>query len=218
MSGIVFVLDGAGAAGFTPKVLRKSLAVLPYEVNHFYWATGYGLISDLTDRKNIEKKALELSAAITEYRQNNENGRVFVIAKSAGTMVALRALAQVEAHAVERVVLMSPAVSKDFVLVDALKAVKNEMVSFWSPIDLFFLGLGTSVFGTADGIRGKGAGVCGFQLPADLSASEDYSKLRQIKWTPSMARCGHFGDHWGNSMPPFVDRYIVPLFLENSQT
>lgn len=216
MSGIVFVLDGAGAAGFTPKVLRKSLSVLPYEVNHFYWATGFGLISDLTDRKNIEQKAQELSVAITDYRKKNEQNRVFIIAKSAGSMVALRALAQVEAHAVERVVLMSPAVSKDFELADALKAVKNEMVSFWSPIDLFFLGLGTSVFGTADGIRGRGAGVCGFQLPADLSLNEDYSKLRQIKWVPSMVKCGHFGDHWGNSMPPFVDRYIVPLFQETA--
>jgi pimeloyl-ACP methyl ester carboxylesterase len=211
--GIVFILDGAGASGFTPLVLKRSLAELPYEVQTFRWGTGYmRIISDLTNRENIQRKSDELTHSIQQYKIKNETHRIYVIAKSAGTVVALRALSQLPEHTVEKAILLSPAVSPQFPLSDALRAVRHELVSFWSPIDLFFLGFGTSVFGTADGVHTRGAGLVGFRIPEDGAATEaEYSKLRQIKWDPSMIKLMHLGDHSGNSMPPFVRRHIVPL-------
>jgi pimeloyl-ACP methyl ester carboxylesterase len=207
--GIVYVIDGAGGSGFTPLVFRRSLAKLPYEVKHFRWGTGYmRIINDLTDRENMQRKSDELRQSIEEYRLSNPTRRVYVIAKSAGTMIALRALSQLPEHTVERAILLSPAVSPEFDLSDALRAVRQDLVSFWSPNDHFFLNLGTSLFGTADGVYGKGAGLVGFAMP---ETNAHYSKLRQIKWDPSMMKLLHMGDHSGNSMPPFVDRHIVPL-------
>ena len=151
--GVVYVLDGAGGSNFTPWVLRRSLARLPYEVRHFRWGTGYmRIINDLTNRDNIARKSDELKRSIEEYKAQNGTHRIYVIAKSAGTAVALRALSQLPEHTVERAILMSPAVSPKFPLSPALRAVRHEIVSFWSPNDLLHLGLGTSLFGTADGV------------------------------------------------------------------
>lgn len=212
LQGIVYILDGAGGSGFTPLVYSKSLQRLPYAVEHFRWGTGYGrLLSDLTNRANIEAKAEELSEAINRYRLGNEGHKIFVIAKSAGTAVALKALANLEPKTVDRVILLSPAVSPTFPLDPVLDSVRKDVVSFWSPNDHFYLGWGTSTFGTADGVFCKGAGLIGF----DLSTTADGSKLRQVKWDPSMMLSLHFGDHSGNSMPPFVRKYVLPLLMED---
>lgn len=210
--GIVYLLDGAGGSGFTPVVYRMSLAKLPYEVTHFRWGTGYGrLLSDLTDRENMLKKSRELSSSIKEYRIKNEDKKIYVIAKSAGTAVALNALSEVGENTIERVILLSPAVSPKYPLLPVLKAVRQDVVSFWSPHDTFYLGWGTSTFGTADGIFGKGAGLTGFDVPDQHEEIHHYAKLRQIKWQPQMRRYLHFGDHSGNSMPPFVKEFVLPL-------
>ncbi len=37
------------------------------------------------------------------------------------------------------------------------------MVVFWSPLDVFFLGAGTCVFGTTDRVRTASAGLVGFR-------------------------------------------------------
>jgi hypothetical protein len=216
-SGVVFVVDGAGGSGFTPHVLRRSLSRLPYEVRHFRWGTGYGrILSDLTNRENIRQKASELSQSIAGYRRDDETrgNRVFVVAKSAGTAVALWALTELEPDTVDRAILLSPAVSPNFPLIRALPAVRNDLINFWSPNDIFFLGLGTSLFGTADGVYGKSAGLTGFASETcddNAVIASEYAKLRQIKWEPSMIKFLHLGTHAGNSMPPFVDNYIVPL-------
>jgi pimeloyl-ACP methyl ester carboxylesterase len=211
-TGIVYILDGAGGSGWTPLVLRRALADLPYDVHHFRWGRGYmRIISDLTNSENIQLRSRELADLIRDYRRRSGNRKVYVIAKSAGTMVALRALAQVEEESVERAILLSPAVSPGFPLSDSLRAVKRDLVSFWSPNDLFWLGLGTSLFGTADGVPCRAAGLVGFRVPDEQELPREYVKLRQIRWEPSMVRLLHLGGHAGNSMPPFLRKHVVPL-------
>jgi pimeloyl-ACP methyl ester carboxylesterase len=214
-NAVVFIIDGAGGSGFTPLVIRRALAGLPYKVEHFRWGTGYmRIISDLTNRTNMRQKSDELRSAIAGYRNENPHHRIYIVAKSAGTAVALNALAKLPEDTVDRVVLMSPAVSPSFPLVDSLRAVRGDVISFCSAADLLFLKVGTSLFGTADGIRGVAAGLRGFVVPEDSSLAHQYSKLHEIHWNPSMMKLMHFGDHSGNSMPLFVKQYILPLLLE----
>ena len=40
-------------------------------------------------------------------------------------------------------------------------SVRREVVVFWSPLDVFILGLGTLIFGTIDRVRTVGAGLVG---------------------------------------------------------
>ncbi|HEY9733830.1 MAG TPA: hypothetical protein V6C89_18110 [Drouetiella sp.] len=215
-TAVVYIIDGAGGSGFTPLVIRQALAGKPYRVKHFRWGTGYmRIISDLTDRKNMDRKSEELSSEIALYRDSNPEMQIYIVAKSAGTAVALNALARLPENSVDRVILMSPAVSPSFPLADSLHAVKGDVISFCSAADLLFLHVGTSIFGTADGVKGVGAGLRGFAKPSSESVAHQYSKLHEIHWEPSMIKLMHFGDHSGNSMPLFVNRYIVPLLLGN---
>lgn len=209
---VVYIIDGAGGSGFTPVIIRRVLTGMPYAVEHFRWGTGYmRILNDLTNRDNMRTKSDELGSTIAEYRRSNPDHRIYIVAKSAGTAIALNALSQLPENTVDRVILMSPAVSPQFPLIDALRAVRGDMISFCSARDVLFLHLGTSLFGTADGIKGKSAGLKGFVRPDDESLARQYAKLHEIHWEPSMMKLMHFGDHSGNSMPLFVDRYILPL-------
>jgi len=195
-----------------PFVLKRSLAKLPFEFLHFRWGKGYGhIISDLTDKEHMRKRATDLSSMISDYRLKNEDHRIYVVAKSAGTAVALMALSELPADTVDRAILLSPAVSPQFPLEKALRAVRRDLVSYWSPLDLFYLALGTSLFGTADGVYGKSAGLIGFAEPQGDQLDANYKKLRQVKWEPSMIRFLHPGTHFGTSMPPFIRTFVCSL-------
>ena len=78
-------------------------------------------------------------------------------------------------------------------LTAALRAVRREMVVFWSPLDVVILGAGTRVFGTIDRVRTVSAGLVGFRVPAARRARRrsvdgQYAKLRQVRWRPGWRR------------------------------
>ena len=54
----------------------------------------------------------------------------------------VKALEDLPIGSVEAVVLLAPAISPDYDLSKALKAVSREMVVFWSPLDVIVLGAG----------------------------------------------------------------------------
>ena len=62
--------------------------------------------------------------------------------------------------------LLAPALSPAYDLSNALRAVRREMVVFWSPLDVIILGAGTRVFGTIDRVKTASAGLVGFRVPA----------------------------------------------------
>jgi hypothetical protein len=189
--GIVFVIDGAGGSGFLPFVLSRILPEAGLEMNHFRWSAGYmRIIKDLTNRDTNRKKASELASVLRNYRLQFPEHQLHLVAKSAGTAIALWAMTELEPLTLDRVVLLSPAVSPVFPLDDALRAARQDVYSFWSPADVFFLDWGTSLFGTADGVYGRSAGLVGFarnrqngqlseQLPEQLpeQPSEQLSEL-----------------------------------------
>jgi pimeloyl-ACP methyl ester carboxylesterase len=153
-----------------------------------------------------------LADGVMDFRTRSR-GPIYFIAKSGGTAIALTALAQLPPNSVERCVLLSSAVSPDYDLAPALCAVRTELVSFWSPRDKLILGLGTSVFGTADGVMGQSAGLVGFRIPEtdDIETLSQYRKVRQVEWDTAMRKTYNFGTHIGTSMPQFVRIYVVPL-------
>jgi pimeloyl-ACP methyl ester carboxylesterase len=214
--GVVFLIDGVGGLGFSPRVMEKVLteAGVAHELRIFVWSHGFGKWhADLTDDANFRAKASELADSIMEFRTQSPRAPVFVVAKSGGTAVALAALAQLPAETVDRCILLSSAVSPDYDLLPALCAVRTELVSFWSPRDKLVLGFGTTIFGTADGVSGHSAGLVGFRLPEspDDEAASQHRKLRQVEWEPSMRKTMNFGTHIGTSMPQFVRVYVAPL-------
>ena len=138
---------------------------------------------------------------------------MFLVGKSGGSGMVVRALERLPEDTVEAAVLLAPALSPGYDLTRALRAVRREMVVFWSPLDLIVLGLGTRVFGTIDRVNAVSAGLVGFRRPEALDepGKAQYAKLRQVRWRPIMARTGYLGGHVGPDSPAFLRRYVVPL-------
>jgi hypothetical protein len=226
-SGLLIVVGGVGGLDWCGVAVRYVVKVarMPYSVQLFPW--GHGFLrwhADLTNIINRNARALLLANTIRRYKTDHPSNPVVLIAKSGGSGVAVKALELLDADTVERAVLLAPALSPRYDLTTGLRAIRREMVVFWSPLDVIVLGLGTRLFGTTDRVRTVGAGLVGFKMPAahaqSPNLSHEYRKLRQIRWHPRMVTTGYFGGHLGPDCPLFLKKYVVPLlqFEENAPT
>jgi hypothetical protein len=218
-TGLVLVADGIGGFDLCGTALRYVLASegLFHAFHLVRWGHGFGRwFADLTDVSNRDQNAARIAHAVRRFRAVRPGVPVFLVAKSGGSGVMVKALEQLNEGTIERAVFLSPALSPDYDLSTALQAVKRELVVFWSPLDIFILGAGTYVFGTSDRVRTVSAGMLGFRIPDSTVASEGrdlspYSKLRQIRWNLRMAKTGYLGGHFGPDSPVFLKTYVVPL-------
>jgi hypothetical protein len=225
--GLVLVADGVGGLELCGTALRYVMGAerLPYAIQLFPWGHGFGRwYSDLTNAANRDAKARLIAESIARYKTDRPDDPVFLVAKSGGSGVVVKALELLSGSMVERAVLLAPALSPAYDLRAALRAVRRDIVVFWSPLDVFILGAGTRLFGTVDRVRTASAGLVGFQVPAKADGgdaqSNSYGKLRQVRWRPQMASTGYFGGHVGPDLPMFLRKYVVPLLRleETSQT
>lgn len=214
--GLILVADGVGGLDLCGMALRYVVGSQekPYAVQVVSW--GHGLFrwhADLTNAENRDNKARKVAQAASEFLEANPGASVFLVGKSGGTGVIVKALELLPENSVDVVVLLSPAVSPRYDLSRALSAVRREMVVFWSPIDMIVLGAGTRIFGTIDRVKSVSAGMIGFRIPKGLADSRrgQYAKLRQVRWRPAMASTGYFGGHMGTDSPAFLRKYVVPL-------
>lgn len=221
--GRVLVLGGVGRFDLLGVGLQYAAgaARLTFSVEIFPWGHGFGRwYSDLTRVDSRDRDAERLAQEIRRYRSDRPGSPVFVVAQSAGAGIAVQALEQLDVDTVERVILLAPALSPAYDLSRALRAVRHEMVVFWSPVDVIILGVGTRLFGTIDRVRSIGAGLVGFRIPASDQPIDDrtrqYGKLRQVRWSPAMMTLGHFGGHFGADGPRFLRKYVVPLLHVDS--
>ncbi len=216
--GLVLVADGVGGLDLCGTGLRDMAAAdrLPSVIEVFSWGHGVGRwFADLTDVANRDRQATRVAEAVRRFQAEQPGDSVFLVGKSGGSGVMIKALEQLDQGRVERVVLLAPALSPGYDLTRALRAVSREMVVFWSPLDVVILGAGTRVFGTIDRVRGVGAGLVGFVAPGpddpDGERIRQYAKLRQVRWRPGMASAGNLGGHAGPDNPMFLRKYVVPL-------
>jgi pimeloyl-ACP methyl ester carboxylesterase len=138
---------------------------------------------------------------------------VFLVGHSAGGALVLAAAERLPPGTLERVVLLSAAVSPVYDLRPALRATRCQIVSFHSWLDCLWLDLGTSRFGTVDRVYGPSAGNTGFVVPAGLDAEGEalYGRLVQLGWKPDMLLCSRGGLHHSTIMPVFLARHVAPL-------
>ena len=214
--GLVLLADGVGGFDLCGTALRHVMGAqkLPYVVKVVPWGHGiWRWHADLTDAVNRDLQAGLVADEARAFRLANPGRPIHLIGKSGGTGVVVRALEGLEDGVVDSVVLIAPAISRGYDLTRALKAVRRELVVFWSPLDLIILGAGTRIFGTIDRKKEVSAGLVGFRVPHPLSDEQraQYAKLRQVRWRPAMARTGYLGGHLGPDNPAFLRKYVVPL-------
>ena len=216
--GVVFVVGGIGGIdvlGLSAKWAFPRAGV-PHEVRDFVWTHGFGrLFKDLQDARHLRNKAELLAAEVRQVKARDPDRSVYLVGKSGGTGLVLAAAEQLPPGTLERIVLLSAAVSPDYDLRGALVATRGEIVSFYSRYDQVILGWGTRQFGTVDRVYGPSAGLCRFHIPPDLTAVDRalYDRLVEIPWSPRMICEGHTGTHFGTSLPAFLAREVAPWLM-----
>lgn len=213
--GVVFVVGGvggfdllsSGAQAMLPKVGVK------HEIRDFVWTHGKGkYFRDLQDHRHMHQKAQDLATQIRQIKEETPYRPVFLVGKSGGAGLVLAAAELLPPGTLERIILLSAAVSTTYDLCPALRATKREIVSFYSIHDTFILGWGTTQFGTIDRFYAPSAGLKRFAVPEHLNPPERalYDRLVQIPWKPAMIFEGYWGGHLGTSMPSFVAGEVGP--------
>ena len=215
-SALVLVADGVGGLDLCGFGLRHVVGAGEGAclIRPVRWGHGWGRWhADLTDVANHRAFSTAVVADVLAWRGRWPGVPVFLVGKSGGAGIVARALEGLPPGSVEAAVLLAPALSPGYDLAPALRAIRREMVVFWSPLDLVILGAGTWLFGTIDRVRSPGAGMTGFRPPSGLDDDglAQYGKLRQVRWRPAMARSGYFGGHVGPDSPAFLRKYVVPL-------
>ena len=212
--GVVFVAGGIGGVDplqtWTRVVLP--LAGVPHEVRIFEWTHGkFHMLRDEQDLRYLQDRAAELADLVRAVKAEDPSRPVFLIGHSAGAALILETAAQLPPATIERMILLSTAVSPTYDLRPALRATRGELVAFYSPLDLFMLHFGTTMFGTVDRYYVDAAGMQGFRKPDGLDdeGRRLYARLVQSGWRPEMylmRRC------WHNStcMPLFLGREVAP--------
>jgi pimeloyl-ACP methyl ester carboxylesterase len=212
--GVVFVVGGVG--GVDPlqswAQVALPLAGMPHEVRVFEWTHGkFRYLRDLQDTRYLKDKAAELAAQVLAVKEDDPSRPVFLMGHSAGAALVLEAAGDLPPGTLDRVILLSAAVSPGYDLRPALRATRGEVVSFNSPLDCFMLSFGTSFFGTVDRYYVNAAGMEGFKAPDDLDEEGRrlYGRLVQSAWSAEM-----FFERgcWHNStcMPLFLGRQVTP--------
>lgn len=214
--GLVLVADGCGGLDLCGTGLRYVMGAVgaPCAVRVVSWGHGLGRWhADLTNAVNRDARAREIADEVVAFRSRRPGAPVFLVGKSGGAGLVVKALEHLPDDAVEAAVLLSPALSPAYDLTRALGAVRRELVVFWSPLDVIVLGAGTRIFGTIDRIKSVSAGMVGFRPPGppDDEQRAQYAKLRQVRWQPGMASTGYLGGHVGPDSPAFLRKYVVPL-------
>lgn len=216
-TGLLLVADGCGGIELCELGVRQVMGERGglTRVELVHWSHGFGRwFADLTDVANHEAQARWVVEQVRAWQAREPSKPVFLVGKSGGTWIMVKALEGLPEGSVEAVVLLAPAISPGYDLSKALRAVRRELVSFWSPLDVVVLGVGTWLFKTADRVRSFSAGLVGFREPAgldDAGRSLYATRLRQVRWRPEMARSWYFGGHVGPDSPPFLRKYVVPL-------
>lgn len=213
--GVVFVLDGAGGFQATSNALRTALQEegVPLWVEAVDWSHGFGrVLADQIDQDHTRCAGQHLACRIAAYRQQYPGAEIHLMGHSAGTAVVLAAAEALPPDTLNHVVLLAPAVSAHYDLRPTLRSARNGIDVFFSGRDRGFLGLWTSLIGTADRRWQPAAGRVGFQ-PQGVNPEDFvlFSRLRQHPWHPCLSWTGNQGGHYGSYKDGFLHAYVVPL-------
>ena len=149
--------------------------------------------------------AQRLAQMVANYQDAHPGQPVYLVGHSGGGGVAVftaEALGELGAERkVEGLVLLSASISKGYDLAKALAQCRKGIVNFYSRGDLAVLGVGTTVFGNVDGVRGPAAGAVGFD--------NSYARLYQVPWSEDMLSYGNLGGHIDTANERFVRQYVA---------
>ena len=209
-SGLVLVLSGI--EGPSPYNFAMAQGVLqsgwPGAVRRFQWGAGlpyWRSIRNLMSRRHHERQSDQLAAAIVEQKRAHPEAPVHLLAQSGGCWIVLRALEKLpETARVGTAVLLCPSISPGRDPTAAASKCDGRLISVGGPGDFFFLGLGTTIFGTSDRVHTPAAGWVGWHHKPP--------RFIEARWHPDWARLGYWGNHISTSRVAFVREVVAKWF------
>jgi hypothetical protein len=173
-------------------------------------------IPALVNRERNDREAQKIADLIVARRRVDPLGQIMLTGHSGGTGLAVFALEKLPAGVtVDGLLLLSPALSPTYDLSAALAHVRGKAYCFSSSMDVFILGMGTTLFGTIDGKKGESAGRTGFVPPAVPADPKQYDKLVSCPYERSWLQFGNVGDHVTVMSRAFTEHVLAPLVLSH---
>ncbi len=215
--GVVFAVDGSAHLRGIADDLRQAVAEadLHLRVESFAWSHGAGRVfADLHGHDHQKAKGSELAGLIRARRKTDPSGAIYIVCHSSGAAVVLAAAEELPAGAVERIILLAPALGPNCDLRPALRCARGGVDSFHSQNDV--VGRFLAVVGNADGQFLVSAGSTGFTPPERSADASPYANLRQHAWDWEMSKTGHLGGHFGCTRSGFLRAYVTPLLGEKN--
>lgn len=222
--GLVVVLPGIEGRSIYNVSIARGLAEgnVPNAIEIFDWGTGTpgAFLVNLTAIERNRRQGQKLAQRIVHYQDAFPHRPVHLIGHSGGAGIVILALdALPNGREVTAAYLLAAAVSPDHDLTPALEHTKLGIWNFYSPRDIGFLAVGTSVFGTIDRAHATAAGAVGFRIPSHLDrAGRDLydTKLHHTPYNKRMAKAGCDGSHFGWARPPFVRNVLAPMIIADT--
>jgi pimeloyl-ACP methyl ester carboxylesterase len=174
------------------------------------------MLADHLDHCNHVEEGRRLAQLVAVARQTCPERSIYLVGHSSGCAVVLAAGEVAPPGAIERIVLLAPAVSDDYDLRSALRSTRGGIDVFTSKRDMGALGFGTGIVGTADRRWSAASGRVGFcpilTCPGDEML---YSKLRVHPWDCSVTWTGNLGNHYGTLQQGYMRAYVLPLLARS---
>jgi pimeloyl-ACP methyl ester carboxylesterase len=166
-------------------------------------------VGHIRDYEKNRKRARLLADQITRFRRQHPDVPLSIVALSGGTAIALFACEELpEDVKLDRIILLSAAVSPDYDLGPSLRHADNGIVSYFSPKDRLILKRGTRWFGTGDRVYIESAGFCGFNR--DRACGQNCDQLTEIGWRPALwKQYRNSGGHAGAQEKRFIRNCVV---------
>ncbi|MEO6435161.1 MAG: hypothetical protein ABIP55_05310, partial [Tepidisphaeraceae bacterium] len=188
------------------------------EVKAYDWTGDDVGLAALTVKRRHKEQSAAIAQILIDQARAHPGSRITITTHSAGAGIIVWALAQLPRDiTIDTLVFLAPALSPTYDLTPALRHVSGKAYVFYSPYDAAVLGMGTTMFGTVDGVKTEASGKVGFQRPATADA-EQYAKIVQFPYRTSWVKLGNIGDHIGVMRRAFAREVLAPLLVRGSVT
>ncbi len=209
---LVIIVNGAGGSTTASDNLIEVNGELQLglRMQPISWNRHNSVFKDLVDTEAQINAAGRIACTVAGIRRDCPNLPIFLVGYSAGARVVLAAGEMLPDKSLERIILLSPAVSWTYDLTGALRASRGGVVNFWSGDDSS-LDHAVDHVGTADGKKTPAAGSRGFKLPCgDKEYLDAYRNVRQVRWNEEY--CGG-GGHSCWVLRHNLKKGVVPVFF-----
>jgi pimeloyl-ACP methyl ester carboxylesterase len=203
--GRLLILPGVGNTRFhLAGFVASAEQLLPrFDVEVRPWGVPFLTLHNLRAHERNTATAAAIAAEIAAWRRANPDMPFYLVGYSGGGGMATLVTAALPADvAIDRLILVAPAISPDFPLErDVLPHVREFVVNYASERDLQ-VGWGTRTFGTIDRQSTASAGAIGFAAAHD--------KLLEYRWSETDVAFGHTGNHLAYLHPRWQSAKLEP--------